>query len=427
MAETVIYGGPLRATGNQTITGGLTASGASTFSSTLSVSGALTAGSADIGAIGGTTPAARTFTSLTDTGLTSTYFPKAGTNGLLGDSILNQQSTTLLQLGTSASNNSAVTFTLQSAPSSTDVAGGILALQAQKGSGTTYGPLKLNPDGGDVVIGGRITFTGGANSNGITFGSLGTATIGIDQSSSGLSGTDYLVYFSSTSYWQAQGLMQLGTGLRTSEVDAQNAGYKQLVLRGGASGELALDIALSNTCLIIGQGRDIVGVLTSCTVAATSAIISKTGIETNAAVGDLVHVTSGTGVTTGFYRLITLGSGAITVDRNLSGAGGSNIAVNIYKNVIGVFATDGTNGQQIMNYSAQNKPLQIGGDTLAATVTLTSKDLYIGGDIGFSGQTANGTVATTITSLGPTGTQTTIQGWIKIIDSAGTARYIPYW
>ncbi len=39
---------------------------------------------------------------------------------------------------------------------------------------------------------------------------------------------------------------------------------------------------------------------------------------------------------------------------------------------------------------------------------------------------ANGSVATTITSLGPTGAQTTIQGWMRI-DINGTDRYIPYW
>lgn len=39
---------------------------------------------------------------------------------------------------------------------------------------------------------------------------------------------------------------------------------------------------------------------------------------------------------------------------------------------------------------------------------------------------ANGSVATTITSLGPAGAATTIQGWLAIkVD--GTARYVPYW
>jgi len=54
--------------------------------------------------------------------------------------------------------------------------------------------------------------------------------------------------------------------------------------------------------------------------------------------------------------------------------------VTFYKDVIGFFATDGTNGQRIMNYSHQDKPLQIGGDVLAATGhSLGSEDVLIGG------------------------------------------------
>jgi hypothetical protein len=39
--------------------------------------------------------------------------------------------------------------------------------------------------------------------------------------------------------------------------------------------------------------------------------------------------------------------------------------------------------------------------------------------------TANGSVGTTMTSLGPTGSHTTVQEWLTVQDSAGTVRYIP--
>lgn len=39
--------------------------------------------------------------------------------------------------------------------------------------------------------------------------------------------------------------------------------------------------------------------------------------------------------------------------------------------------------------------------------------------------TANGTVATSVTSLGPAGSHTTIQTWFTVTDSTGTVRYIP--
>lgn len=38
---------------------------------------------------------------------------------------------------------------------------------------------------------------------------------------------------------------------------------------------------------------------------------------------------------------------------------------------------------------------------------------------------ANGAVATTVTSLGPTGSHTTIQEWLIVFDAAGTKRWIP--
>jgi hypothetical protein len=53
-----------------------------------------------------------------------------------------------------------------------------------------------------------------------------------------------------------------------------------------------------------------------------------------------------------------------------------------------------------------------------------------GGDRGkikfLNAAVANGSVATTLTSVGPTGASTTVQGWLEF-DVDGTTRYIPYW
>ena len=38
---------------------------------------------------------------------------------------------------------------------------------------------------------------------------------------------------------------------------------------------------------------------------------------------------------------------------------------------------------------------------------------------------ANGAIATTMTSLGPTGSHTTIQKWLSMVDNTGTTVYIP--
>jgi hypothetical protein len=151
----------------------------------------------------------------------------------------------------------------------------------------------------------------------------------------------------------------------------------------------AAPIGRHQTLLAVGYpalfGGATIGAYTSCTFpTANKDYVNKTGIGTGTShVGDLLIVTAGTGATVGCYRIITLiSANSVQVDRNIH-ASGSNIengSVGIARNVVGIFATDGTNGQRMMNYSAQNKPFQIGGEVLAATGhSLVSKDVLIGG------------------------------------------------
>jgi hypothetical protein len=120
---------------------------------------------------------------------------------------------------------------------------------------------------------------------------------------------------------------------------------------------------------------------------ATKTQISKAGAFTNAAVGDLIIVTGGTGATTGQYRLTTKTSNdLVVVDRNIH-ASGTDITdgeFTVYKDVVTVSPTDGTNGQMISGWSHNYRPLQIGGSTLAATShQLSSKDVIFGGSVEF--------------------------------------------
>jgi hypothetical protein len=115
--------------------------------------------------------------------------------------------------------------------------------------------------------------------------------------------------------------------------------------------------------------------------------ISKASAFTNAAVGDLIIVTGGTGATTGQYRLTTKTSNdLVVVDRNIH-ASGTDITdgeFTVYKDVVTVSPTDGTNGQMISGWSHNYRPLQIGGSTLAATShQLSSKDVIFGGSVEF--------------------------------------------
>ncbi len=129
-------------------------------------------------------------------------------------------------------------------------------------------------------------------------------------------------------------------------------------------------------------GGNAIGSFTACTFpTATKNKISKTGIGTGMAVGDLVIVTGGTGATVGSYRATVIDSAnLITVDRDIHASGTDIVdgTVSTAKDVVGIFATDGVNGSRIANYSHQAKPLQLGGDTLRTTALLTGKDVAIG-------------------------------------------------
>lgn len=115
--------------------------------------------------------------------------------------------------------------------------------------------------------------------------------------------------------------------------------------------------------------------------------IDKTGAFTNAAVGDLILITGGTGATTGQYRLTTKTSNdSVKVDRNIhaSGTDITNGAFSVYKDVVTVGVTDGTNGQMISSFSHQNKPLQLGGSSpITASASTTGKDVIMGGNLYF--------------------------------------------
>jgi len=360
-----------------------------------------------------------TFANITDSGLTITRIPFASTAGLLvddADMTFVTDTLTVTKIIGSTSVTSPIIYGSSSAS-------GTLTLTS-----TSSGTL------GNISIG-RLTLSDLADSSGIVFGSLGTATRGIDLSASGLSGAaDYWIYISGANYWSADGtvgaitfLASAKTYYRGTNITILPSAPQFYITNTGTANVIGITLKHPGVAGLFGDISDTpVGSLTACSSNGTTTI-TKTTHGLTLAAGELVHVTgSSTTADKGFYRVVSSAESTIVVDRVLSGTQ-TDVALTVYKNVISMHATDATNGQMLTSWSAQNKPLQLGGTVLAATTTLTSKDLYIGGNIGFSGETANGTVATTITSLGPTGTATTIQGWVKIIDSGGTARYIPYW
>ena len=144
------------------------------------------------------------------------------------------------------------------------------------------------------------------------------------------------------------------------------------------------------------------------------------------AVGDLVHISAATTAShKGFYRVVSDDGTTVAVDRTLA-ATDTDLTVTFYKDVIGFFATDGTNGQRITGYSHQDKPLQIGGDTLIATSGMTSEDVTLAGVLNVdasNGRVGIGTTAPTqkldVNGVANFSDQVSINGPLYVIGGGG--------
>lgn len=254
----------------------------------------------------------------------------------------------------------------------------------------------LDADEGKFGATTRVTINDGANEDGITFGSLGTATKGIDFTNSGLSGgSDFLMYFTANIAWLADGDIKIpaNRGIKgTSSGGIYWDGNNDLLISANtASGAILLNggdqygnrLRVSNTGpTILGDTVDL-GKWAGDGVSNGSSTITGAGGAAHGlslAAGDFVLINGGTTTADyGAYRIVSDDGTSVVVDRALSGSD-TNLAVTFFKDVVYFGATDGTNGQRIMNYSHQDKPLQIGGDTLAATGhSLGSEDVLIGG------------------------------------------------
>lgn len=175
-------------------------------------------------------------------------------------------------------------------------------------------------------------------------------------------------------------------------------------------------------------------------------ITSLTGASGSGGDGSNITITSGTsavGLGTSGAIAISTGApngtsnvGGITISTPSGAAGGTaSGAISITCGT-----TYGANAGKALTLSAGAavSSLQVGGavnisagnsgaSTAGADIVMTTGTGSANGRINFVNcNVANGSVATTINSLGPTGAATTIQGWLAI-KVGGTARYIPFW
>ena len=137
----------------------------------------------------------------------------------------------------------------------------------------------------------------------------------------------------------------------------------------------------TNSAWLAGEETAVGSVADAVSVGTTT--ISKVAHGLTAHNGDLLHlIDSTTAADEGFYRIVSWTDSTFVVDRALSGSE-IDIDFTIYTDVLGVFATDGTNGMRIMAY-ANDKPLQIGGeDYVATTRNLGGEDIIFRGSVEF--------------------------------------------
>lgn len=180
------------------------------------------------------------------------------------------------------------------------------------------------------------------------------------------------------------GTFTINGGQSTTTQSGNSGG---IVLTGGAAGAVA-SVAGGPIVLTSGAGST----------------------TTTGGVGGALNLTAGAGG-------LAAAGGAVTISGGAGGATGSGGAVTVQAGARG-----STGAGSNVNLTASNGSSGVGGD-----ITLTTGTGSTNGAVNFvNTNVANGSVATTITSLGPTGASTTIVGWLKI-KVGGTTQYIPYW
>jgi trimeric autotransporter adhesin len=181
-------------------------------------------------------------------------------------------------------------------------------------------------------------------------------------------------------------------GTSNNVVIGFKAGYK---LTGVGAQNVIIGYEVASTTLTTGLHNILIGVSSNCDVAAGST--SNVMVMQGQSATSIISATATNGT-----PLVTMAGGSLT---------------------LGVASTTG--GTLILEGSTSGSVTLTGGTTglfTTANIGNGASALTISG----SGQwTANGTTATTMTSLGPTGSHATIQTWLTVTDNGGTVRYIP--
>jgi len=300
-----------------------------------------------------------------------------------------------------------------SVTSGASVSGASGALTLASGTGGSTGNVILKSGDASNQPSGNVSISTGT----ATSGTVGSITISTASATTGATGGNVTITVGNSSSGAGRAGILTLTGGNTTGV-AQSGNSSGIVLTAGNGGGIA-SVAGGPVVITGGSGSTVTtgGIGGAITVtsgngglAAAGGVLtlaSGTGGATAGSQGGAINITSGVGTTTGASGVITIQSGT-----NASSTTGAAISI--------LAQAASTTGGAV-NITAGNATTT-GGDIVLTTGTGST-----GGRVNFvNTNVANGAVATTLGSVGPTGAATTVQGWLAI-KVGGTARYIPFW
>ena len=344
----------------------------------------------------------------------------------------------------------------------------------------TGGSATSNNDGGAIVLtggaggtsggaaGGAVSLTSGAGNSGASGAATLASGIGTSSSSgvvtvksgntatSGATGNVNITVGSPAAGTSLAGILTL-TGGSSRDVQSGNSGG--VVINGGAAGAVAsivggpvvITAGAGSTTTTGGAGGAVTITAGAAGLAATGgAVAIRGGSSGNSAngIGGNVTIRPGDGVsgTAGSVSITGGDSAGGYVSPAVSITGGRD-GTNQSGNSGGVVITGGAPtsgaivGGPVVLAGGQGGPTGVGGAVRITsgaggstsgnsgdiTITIGSKTSGSFGKLNLVNvAVANGSVATAMSSVGPTGAATTIQGWF-LIQNGGVDRYVPFW
>lgn len=301
-------------------------------------------------------------------------------------------------------------LTIQSGAGGLGLGGGLLSITGGQGGASGAGGAVQITSGlaGSTGNGGAVTISTGTTTNGIA------GDITIQQQTQQIASTNGIRIISASS---------AGVAIKGAPISI-TAGNGSSTTTGGSGGDTIIKSGNGNLAAAGGNMTVQSGTGGTSGAGGQVNIFAGAGGVTGTNQGGGIAITGGAGGSTGTGGIVNIlgGSGTGNNAGDVSLRGGNATSARGGAVTVAAGTSGGTSAGNDVNITASNGSSNTGGDIALTIGTGTTN-----GAINFSNSgVANGTVATTITSLGPTGSSTTIVGWLRI-KVAGTVRYLPYW